>query len=317
MSAVHQRPLEPDSPPSGTLRAWLELLRAPNLLTVPGDPIAGFLLAAGSGGAQPWALGAVAAASLFFYAAGLLMNDLVDREIDREERPSRPLPSGRVAAVHVRTGIVTSLVVAESLAASAGPATAACGLLLMAAIVAYNLEARKSAVAGPACMGLCRGLSLALGASAIPGFLQADVLAAAGFSGVYIASVTHLARRDVGPEPSRLRLWLPAVVVVAGSLLFALTNEAPSPHEAGRPAGTFFVASAVAIYTASLAKGRSSGQTGLPVPTTVGRYIGALLPLQAAFAVSSGVRPGGLLAGLILLVLWPLNRIMARRFYAS
>ena len=28
-----------------TLRTWLQLFRAPNLFTVPGDPLAGYLLA--------------------------------------------------------------------------------------------------------------------------------------------------------------------------------------------------------------------------------------------------------------------------------
>ncbi|MEA3189035.1 MAG: hypothetical protein QOD99_2865, partial [Chthoniobacter sp.] len=72
------------------LRTWLQLFRAPNLFTVPGDPLAGYLLVVrGSfNGAVLPAIGA----SICFYAAGLLMNDLADFAEDRRERPERPLP---------------------------------------------------------------------------------------------------------------------------------------------------------------------------------------------------------------------------------
>ena len=67
------------------VRTWLQLVRAPNLLTVPGDPLAGFLLAT-FGVLRAQAAFAVGA-SLCLYAAGLLWNDLFDLEEDRRERP--------------------------------------------------------------------------------------------------------------------------------------------------------------------------------------------------------------------------------------
>ena len=65
--------------------AWLQLLRAPNLLTVPGDPVAGYLLAMHGGVPRMELLGAVLA-SLFFYCAGLLLNDVRDLDEDRRDR---------------------------------------------------------------------------------------------------------------------------------------------------------------------------------------------------------------------------------------
>ena len=52
------------TPAVGRLRAWLEILRVPNLPTVPGDPLAGVLLAAAAaGGAVPWGAASFAAAA--------------------------------------------------------------------------------------------------------------------------------------------------------------------------------------------------------------------------------------------------------------
>ena len=74
-------------------KAWLALLRPPNLPTLPGDPLAGWCLA--GGGDWPGVI-AAAVAVLLLYMAGLILNDVADIEIDRRERPDRPLPSGRV-----------------------------------------------------------------------------------------------------------------------------------------------------------------------------------------------------------------------------
>src|SRR5271168_4002552 len=78
------------------LHTWLQLFRAPNLFTVPGDPLAGFLLASAGAGVFHPAIAAIILASLLFYGFGLLLNDLMDLCEDCAERPSRPLPSGAV-----------------------------------------------------------------------------------------------------------------------------------------------------------------------------------------------------------------------------
>jgi hypothetical protein len=61
----------PASSPS--IRVWLQLLRAPNLFTVPGDPIAGFLLA--TFGVLTSKVIFAVAGSVCLYAGGLLLND--------------------------------------------------------------------------------------------------------------------------------------------------------------------------------------------------------------------------------------------------
>jgi hypothetical protein len=67
---------------------------------VPGDPVAGYLVS--NDGFIDGTILLVAAASLCFYGAGLLLNDLVDLSEDRLERPSRPLPSGQANPTTVR-----------------------------------------------------------------------------------------------------------------------------------------------------------------------------------------------------------------------
>ena len=57
-----------------SFKDWLQLFRLPNLLTVPGDPIAGAILASAGQGITVERVFLVAVASVGLYAAGLLMN---------------------------------------------------------------------------------------------------------------------------------------------------------------------------------------------------------------------------------------------------
>src|SRR5690625_4893786 len=177
-------------------RGWLMMLRPPNFLTVPGDLFAGFFLAAGSVSILPLELLWVLLAGIFFYAAGLLLNDWADAAVDRIERPERPIPAGLVSRGAVFVAGVFCILAALILAAQGGRSVALIALALMLAIVSYNLLLKHLPLLGAVNMGLCRGLNVLLGAVLVSG-LEIPVLVWWGACtvAVYIMSVTHLARR--------------------------------------------------------------------------------------------------------------------------
>ena len=186
--------------PSSSPSPWPRLLRLPNLLTLPGDSIAGallsgILLAPAPTPAATLRLLAAIAASVCLYSSGLLFNDLADAAIDARERPERPIPSGAVspAAVWLVGILLLLLGLLFSIPAHATPTAA----LLALSILLYDFAAKKSAFLGPLVMGLCRSLDLLLGAG--PVALAPAPLAAAVFLGLYIAAVTALARREADP----------------------------------------------------------------------------------------------------------------------
>ena len=111
---ARQNPAVPArSPRYPRLHAWLQLVRLPNLFTVPGDPLVGYVLALWTlHGPEPTPISLgqalwVVLASVTLYAGGLISNDLFDLEEDRRDRPERPLPSGRVS---VRSALVAAIV---------------------------------------------------------------------------------------------------------------------------------------------------------------------------------------------------------------
>lgn len=298
-------------------RTWLQLVRAPNLFTVPGDPLAGYLLA--SFGSLDHRIFYPVAASLCFYAGGLLLNDLADLEEDRIERPRRPLPSG--AASKVSVAVVTALLFALGLAVCAlvNLWTLGVGSALLTSIVTYNHVTKHVPGLGVLNMGLCRGLSLLLGATAvnhgelsIPLMLHGrldHLLAAFCMITFYIAAVTHLARFETRTNASAFSKWLPAAMLVAGTWVFL-----PMVGSANRWIVALLLLLAIVI-SAQTAWQLTRVDSG-PLPPAIGQLIRLLLPIQAAFCAASGEMVGSFWCG-VLIFFWPLSRALGQRFYAS
>lgn len=193
--------------PSLTRDAWLALLRVPNLLTVPGDPLAGALLAmAGRGWNEPlpWA---AAAASVCIYAGGLIDNDLADLEEDRRERPTRPLPSGALPVRQASTVRLVLLAAGLALATACGVQTLRVALGICATVLAYNHGLKRVALLGPLAMGACRGLSVLLGAVAVAPLAGDTSWLVSGVAAIalYVAALTAMARSETA-IPGRARL---------------------------------------------------------------------------------------------------------------
>jgi len=180
-------------------RSLLQLLRPPNLFTVPGDPLCGFLLA--THGQWSWRILPCVAVSLAAYCAGLIINDLADFSEDLRDRPTPPLPRGAVSRKTAVTLAFLFLIIALAAAASVSKLLLILTAVLLAEILWYNLLAKKSPLLAPIAMGFCRGLSVLVGAAAViplhrSSFVLQPSLPAAILITLYIAAVTALARRE-------------------------------------------------------------------------------------------------------------------------
>lgn len=294
------------SPLNRTFKGWLELIRPPNLFTVPGDPLAGFILAGGGGNGNfmPAALAALAACLL--YMAGLIWNDCADAREDSRTRPGRPIPSGRVRRGHALAVAAVMAAGAVALAWRATPAAGWTALLLTGLILAYNFSARRHLVTGVITMGLCRGASVLLGAAAASSGLPGNSMPwlAAGGITLYIIAVSVLAHGETHRQRLGIKPWLPAG---AAALLFVMVGRA-NAYSAGL--------AAVALAWLML---RALALRGEPEPADVQRAIGCvirtLLLLQAGLCAL--VPETGLVPAMILLAAWPLAALTGRWFYGS
>jgi 4-hydroxybenzoate polyprenyltransferase len=175
------------------LRSYLELVRPANVATALADVLAGYAVA---GVSNHRALGWLLLSTACLYAGGVVLNDVCDREIDRTERPERPIPSGRVPVASAATlglGLLSAGVVA------ACQATSSAGMVasgIAASVLLYDTWGKRQKLAGPLNMGMCRGLNLLLGVAAAPVVLvEAWPLGLLPL--VYITAVTAVSRGEV------------------------------------------------------------------------------------------------------------------------
>jgi len=197
---------------NGKLRAYLDLVRLPNLFTAAADVLAGFLYSGGK--LEQWTeLVGLAAASVFLYAGGVALNDVCDVERDLEERPQRPIPSGRISRRAARRLAMGLLVIGFGFATVTSTRAAMIAGWLIVAIVLYDAVLKSTPVA-PAVMGLCRALNLALGMHASGSLWTTTAVAPMGLMWLYITSATFFARHEAGAI-SGLRLTAGTVGVCA------------------------------------------------------------------------------------------------------
>ena len=303
--SVSQRPR-----PSKT-RTWLQLLRAPNLFTVPGDPLAGYLVS--NAGFIDHTIFLTAAASICFYSAGLLMNDVVDLAEDAAERPHRPLPAGHASAGNVRRMLwalnAAGLLLLSATGSNAALLTGAC---TVASVWSYNFLTKRIPVIGALNMGLCRALSVMIGAMAGPAAHAKPIAAILALSmGLFIAAVTNLARFETRPKPPLIARFLPVLPLIAGSL-FGMLHCLFSPDKAPG-AAAFGLAGVGGVWLLFELLTRQQA----PLPPLIGAHIRLLLPLQAGACWLGASQSIGPACGVVLLAFWPLSKAVSKRFYAS
>jgi 4-hydroxybenzoate polyprenyltransferase len=196
-----------------TPQGYITLLRPANVVTALADVLAGYALAGlQNPQALPWLL--LSTASL--YAGGIVLNDFFDRNLDRIERPERPIPAGRVrpAGAALLGGLL--LAVGVIAGAQATRAAAVMALAIAGFVLLYDVWGKRHPLVGPVNMGLCRALNLLLGAAAVPSAL-AIRWPIALIPLIYIASVTALSRGEV--HGGRKRSAAIALVSLSAALL--------------------------------------------------------------------------------------------------
>jgi 4-hydroxybenzoate polyprenyltransferase len=215
----------------------LRLLRVGAVFSPAADVVASMALA---GGPFDLVLLRAATASALLYAAGMVWNDIADRQVDARQRPERPLPSGQVG-LGFAMGLGAVLLAAAILLSP-------CRLhhgWLAALVLAYDFLSKRFVVLAVLGMGVLRGGNLAT-ALAIGGAASAShaghVLVAAFGYGLYIVAVTVLGITEDQDRPQRPIVLVAQLVppgLVAAVLPYVQGGWWPAPAVAAVPLGWF------------------------------------------------------------------------------
>ena len=178
------------------LWAYLQMMRPANIVTAWADILAGFAASGAVGLINIQILGWLLLATTGLYGGGIVLNDVFDADLDAQERPERPIPSGRAsrqgATLLGSTLLVTGVVAAAQV--SLLSATLASGIALAATL--YDAVGKHHPILGPLNMGACRGGNLLLGISAVPAMIGEHWFLAV-IPIIYIAAVTTISRGEV------------------------------------------------------------------------------------------------------------------------
>lgn len=219
------------------LLAYLQLVRVPNVFTAIADVLMGFLVTHPEIAVldfPAWDLTnllLLCGSSASLYTAGIVLNDVCDVEIDRRERPERPIPSGRVpwgiafalALGLLLLGVVLAWIVSAR-ALDLRPGWI--GTMVAGAVFAYDAFLKRTPF-GPLGMGVCRQLNVLLGMSlSLTPWLEWNYLIASGL-GIYIIGVTWFARTEA-TSSNRLQLMLAVILIALGiNVAASYINYAP------------------------------------------------------------------------------------------
>jgi len=205
--------------------AVLRLCRPPNVFTAFADAMAGLVVLWGIGRRVPDRACAILVASGCLYLAGIVLNDVFDREIDARERPRRPIPSGEVSVAFASMLGAGLMATGVGIAAWIGRSPGMVAVALAGCILLYDVWAKHTKI-GPLVMGSCRGLDVAMALSTgltLDGQWPAIAVAGPVVLALYVAGLTYIARDEVdGNTTRRARTGLAFLAVLAAGVVLAL-----------------------------------------------------------------------------------------------
>ena len=188
---------------SERLKEYLLLIRLPNVFTVPSNILAGYFAAITLAEADGVHIAALVVSSGMLYVAGIVLNDYFDIEIDKRERPFRPLPSRNISKRYALSLVIVALLIANVIALILGPTSLALSLALTLVIIAYNYRLKHGPL-GPFAMGAARLLNVIFGASLVLPYISNHSLAIVGTAAaslfLYVTAITILSKKEAGNE---------------------------------------------------------------------------------------------------------------------
>jgi 4-hydroxybenzoate polyprenyltransferase len=199
-------------------RTLLVLGRVSNLPTVWTNGLAGWWL---GGGGNLWKLPFLLVGMSLLYTGGMFLNDAFDIEFDRQRRPERPIPTGKIAVQLVWRLGLGQLGLGVLLLFFCGKVAAIAAVLLALTILIYDAT-HKFFTAAPWLMGACRfwvyviaGAASAKGLSGLPIFCGAAMA-------FYIVGLSYVARRESSRSP--IPFWSLMLLVAPIILAMVINN---------------------------------------------------------------------------------------------
>jgi len=214
-----------------SVRDYLVLVRLPNLFTLPSNILVGIAaissLAFTLTSFIQFLL--LVTISVLLYCVGIVLNDLYDFDIDKKERPNRPLPSGKISRRSAIVLVVIFSTLALILSLLVSFSTLVISSILFLTIFGYD-KYLKNTHAGPLTIASARVMNILLGTSvsfrSVDSYSQIVTLTfVLIITFVYVSLIGFISRYEVRGFSDNAKLLLPpaiVAIVISSIILFSL-----------------------------------------------------------------------------------------------
>ena len=294
------------------LLAYLRLTRPANIVTAISDIWAGFAIA----GATAFLLAGqteeylapflwLTLATVGLYGGGVAFNDVFDAELDKVERPERPIPSGQVSLRRAILLALSLLLMGIIAGFKVSYWSGELAIFVAAFAVLYDAWGKHQKIFGPINMGLCRSGNLLLGMSVIPESIG-DYWYVALIPLAYISAITMISRGEVhGQNKLALQAGFGLYLLILVSILTISLRE--------NGMGAWQVIPLIVLFgymiLPPLWKAMQRQEPAL-IGKAVKAGVIALIVMNAALAAAFA----GIWIGLAILPLLPLSLWLAKKF---
>ncbi|HEX7274002.1 MAG TPA: UbiA family prenyltransferase [Nitrososphaeraceae archaeon] len=298
---------------SSNFKDYLLLIRLPNLFTLPSNIILGFVLVSTftmtiTSVIQILMLVTI---SILLYCVGLVLNDLFDYEVDKKERPNRPLASGKVTkkVAIILVTILAAISLILSLLVSV--TTFSISVLLLVIIFGYD-KYLKNTLAGPFTIAAARVTNIILGTTVningLENFPQNVLLMLIlTITFVYVSLVGFLSRYEVQGFSVKIKSYLiPAIIagIIFSIVIFNLIGL--FKYQSLLILALFSLIMAKTIY-------RIHNKDSTGIQQAIKQMILSIIVLDSTFL--TGI--AGLEIGLPVLILLAPLLVLARKMYMT
>jgi 4-hydroxybenzoate polyprenyltransferase len=196
-------------------RQYIILVRLPNIFTAASNVLSGYFTIVATVSSSfinlhlLYLVGLMTSSSLL-YLAGIVFNDYFDIEIDKKERLTRPLPSGKITKRKALTIAISSMIAANVIALVINWTSFIIAIILTTIIIAYDYRLKHNNITGPIIMGLARSINVILGASPALSTLLLSVTASKMLLFIaislflYVVAISILSKKEVSGKATNL-----------------------------------------------------------------------------------------------------------------
>ncbi len=239
------------------------------------------------------------------YAGGIVFNDVFDLNIDRTERPERPLPRGQISLKNAQIFGATLLLLGILFSFLIHIESGIIAILISLMALLYDRYTKDFLVIGSLNMGICRGLNLMLGMSILPLVIYSHLVWICMIPVIFIAAITLTSKGEVlGKNRSTILMALTLDLIVTGLLLRIGILGWMDIWMAG-PFILFWIGLNVKAKLKAIIK---NSPEFIKIAVKVG--VLSLIPLNASYVAGFG----HWILGLCIILLLPISLGLAKKF---